>query len=138
MSEKKRPVETVAEWLRCAGENMRVVQRELTNEDPAYHTVCFLWQSAAEKYLKAYLIAQGWKLEKTHDIVVLLGYCSDYDPAFGKFKADGAILNEYVVAGRYPGDVSFEAISQVEAEEAAEISKQIAELVTARLKEQPG
>jgi HEPN domain-containing protein len=53
----KRPVETPAEWLRFAEENFLVADRALTYEEPAYHTVCFLCQSAAEKFLKAYLIA---------------------------------------------------------------------------------
>ena len=51
---------------------MQVAEQALSFEEPTSHTICFLCQSAAEKFLKAYLIAQGWKLERTHDIVVLL------------------------------------------------------------------
>ena len=32
--------------------------------------------------------------------------------------AEGAILNEYISAGRYPGDITFEDIGKAEAEEA--------------------
>lgn len=131
MSEKKpkRPVETAAEWLRFANENFAVVERELTYEDPAFHTVCFLCQSAAEKYLKGYLISLGWSLEKTHDIVVLLGLCADHDETFTELLESGAILNEYIVAGRYPGDLSYEKIGRDEAEEAREITRRIKTLV---------
>ena len=62
---KKRPVETPAAWFRFADENLAVAEREMATDSPAYHTVCFLCQGASEKYLKGYLIAQGWDLEKT-------------------------------------------------------------------------
>jgi len=68
-----RPVETPVEWLRFAEENLGVAQREMTQAAPAYRTICFLCQTAAEKYLKGFLIAQGWALEKTHDICRVAG-----------------------------------------------------------------
>ena len=42
-----RPVETPAEWLRFAEENLAVAQREKGYEQPAHHTICFLCHSAA-------------------------------------------------------------------------------------------
>jgi HEPN domain-containing protein len=123
------PVETPAEWLRFAEENLGVAQREMGHGSPAFRTVCFLCQSAAEKYLKGFLIAQGWTLEKIHDIVVLLGLCADYNQGFVPLLEGGAILNEYIVAGRYPGDLAMETINKPEAEEALAIVLQIRELV---------
>lgn len=80
MSEQpKHPVETPKEWLRYAIEDFGVAEREIQYSKPSYHTVCFLCQSAAEKFLKGFLIAHGWKLQKTHDIITLLGFCSDHD-----------------------------------------------------------
>jgi HEPN domain-containing protein len=64
------------------------------------------------------LISVGWKLEKTHDIVELLGYCAGYDEKLGVMIVEGAILNEYIVAGRYPGEVISEHIDNQAAEEA--------------------
>lgn len=127
----KKPVETPGEWLRYANENLRVAEYALTLPEPAWHTICFLCQSAAEKFLKAYLVAQGWKLQKTHDIVVLLRFCSDFDNAFAGLLQDGAILNEYITAGRYPGDLTFEDIGSDEAQEAVAITQQIADYVVA-------
>ena len=60
----------------------------------------------------------GWKLAKTHDIVELLGYCAGYDEELGSMITEGAILNEYIVAGRYPGDVFAEGIDHEAAQEA--------------------
>jgi HEPN domain-containing protein len=95
------------------------------SEEPAYHTICFLCQSAAEKALKGYLIAQGWMLEKTHDLVELLELCADYDAELGTMVVEGAVLNEYIVAGRYPGDLTFEEIGKAQAEEALKAARHI-------------
>lgn len=121
----EKPVETPKVWIRFAEGDFAVAQREMESELPVYHTICFLCQSAAEKFLKGYLISAGWKLEKTHDIVELLGYCARYDRELGTMIAEGAILNEYVVAGRYPGDVFSEPIDREAAEEALGAVQQI-------------
>ena len=65
----ERPVETPGAWMRYAEGDLGVAAREMHYQTPSYHTIGFLCQSAAEKFLKGYLIAQGWALEKTHDIV---------------------------------------------------------------------
>lgn len=124
MSDKK-PIATPQAWLEYAEGDLTVVEREMQSELPVYHTVCFLCQSAAEKFLKAYLIAQGWKLAKTHDIVELLGYCANYDESWGKLLEAGTILNEYIVAGRYPGDIAVEGIRDKDAKEAVDAAQQI-------------
>ena len=125
----RRPVETPAAWFRLAGEDLAVVEREVRSKQPACHTICFLCQSSAEKYLKGYLIAQGWDLERTHDLVVLLGRCSDYDDSFAELRQEGAALNEYVIAGRYPGDLAHEKIGATEAKEALSIARRIKDAV---------
>ncbi len=120
-----RPVETAQEWLRYAEGDLLVAEREMRTPSPVYHTVCFLCQSAAEKFLKGFLISRGWSLEKTHDIVELLGWCADYDAELAGLVAPGSLLNEYIVAGRYPGDIATEHIGAAEAREALEAAQAI-------------
>jgi len=127
------PIETPQVWLRYAEGDFDVASRELTYEQPVYHTVCFLCQGAVEKFLKGYLIAQGWELIKTHDIVELLGYCYDYAPDFAEQVQDGRLLNAYITAGRYPGEVPFEDIGPAEAREALAATRRIRDAVLARL-----
>jgi len=126
---QKRPVDTPIRWIRFAEGDLAVAEREMENPVPVYHTICFLCQGAAEKFLKGYLIAQGWMLEKTHDVVVLLGHCVVYDPQWSNCLSDGAALNEYIVAGRYPGDIATESIGKQEAEEALRATQHIREFV---------
>lgn len=127
----EKPVETPKVWMQFAEGDLTVAQREMQSELPVYHTICFLCQSAAEKFLKGYLISAGWKLEKTHDIVELLGYCAVYDEKLGALIAEGAILNEYIVAGRYPGDIFAEGIDDEAAKEALKAVEQIRSRVQA-------
>lgn len=97
-----RPVETPQVWLKYAYGDLKVAERDIISDDPIYHTICFLCQGAAEKFLKGLLIFHGWELIKTHDIAELLGYCTKYDPAFASLIPVGELLNEYITAGRYP------------------------------------
>ncbi len=121
----KKPIETPKIWLRYAEGDLSVVEREMKSDIPVYHTVCFLCQSAAEKFLKAYLISEGWKLQRTHDLVELLGYCTDYDENWEELLTEGAILNEYIVSGRYPGDIAAEGFDDLLAKEALDAVQQI-------------
>jgi HEPN domain-containing protein len=130
---RKLPVETPREWIRHADENLGVAEREMRYDAPAYHTVCFLCQSAAEKYLKGYLVAQGWMLKKTHDIAELLELCIGYDPEFEGLLNEGIVLNEYITEGRYPGDIAFESIGDAEAQEAVGITRRIRGMIVGKL-----
>ncbi len=132
----KTPNKTVIEWLKFANENFSVAEHELERDDAACNTICFLCQEAAEKYLKSYLISKGWELKRTHDIVELLEYCSDYDNGFDQLVEAGRILNDYIVEGRYPGDISFETIETEQAQEAYNVARYIKECVEARLRRQ--
>jgi HEPN domain-containing protein len=73
-NQPERPVETPGKWVCYAEGDLGVAERDMRYRTPAYHTICFLCQSAAEKYLKGYLIAQGWTLEKRTTLSSLLGY----------------------------------------------------------------
>ena len=43
---------------------------------------------------------------------------------------EGAVLNEYIVAGRYPGDIAFEHIGRAEALESLDATRHIRARVT--------
>jgi len=64
-------------------------------------TACFHCQQAAEKSLKAYLVAKRAKVPFIHDLKRLLDDCSQLDPAFDALAADSLRLTPYAVATRY-------------------------------------
>lgn len=75
----------------------------LGQQDPS--AAGFFLQQALEKYLKAYLIAQGWGLRKTHELDRLLDACLDYTPALDRFRPLCERVSTYYVVERYPGVV---------------------------------
>lgn len=126
---EKPPVNTTRQWIRFALGDLGVAKREMDFESPVFHTICFLCQSAAEKLLKGFLIYHGWPLKKTHDIVALLAICSDYDAEMATMVEEGTILNEYIIAGRYPEDIAYERIGEEQATEALNAAQKIRDRV---------
>ena len=129
MSADNLPVSTPAAWLKYAEGDLRVAKAGMRSKDPAYATICFLCQGSGEKFLKAFLIANGWELEKTHDVKKLLKYCQNFNPAFARLEADAETLNTYITAGRYPGFFDQESITRAEAQEAVKAANKIRLLV---------
>jgi HEPN domain-containing protein len=66
-------------------------------------TVALLIHQAIEKYFKGFLIFQGWKLKKIHDLVKLLNELVKYKPEFARFEEDCLRITEYYFESRYPG-----------------------------------
>lgn len=49
----------VQAWIQKAENDFKTIRASLASADPAWDTVCFHAQQAAQKYLKAYLVFQG-------------------------------------------------------------------------------
>lgn len=62
-----------------------------------------LLQEAAERYLKGYLIAKGWRLEKTHDLSRLVRQAAGYDTRFATYESFAMDLTQEFFAQHYPG-----------------------------------
>jgi HEPN domain-containing protein len=65
-------------------------------------TIGVLLQQAFEKYIKGYLLSQGWKLKKIHDLRELIFRAQDFNPAFGNFLELARRLTAIYVEDRYP------------------------------------
>lgn len=75
----------VKDWLFFAKENLLFAKSGMKEDYSPFHTICFLCQGSAEKYLKAFLLWNGWKLKKTHDMSELVELCCEYDKSFEHF-----------------------------------------------------
>jgi len=98
-------VDFIKQWLMKANEDLLVIDKLTETGVIAASSVCFHCQQAVEKFLKAYLIANGVDVRKTHNIEFLLSECSDIDQDFSAF--DPKDLSEFGVDARYPGDMFF-------------------------------
>ena len=96
------PPSNSAEWIERAENDWRTISAVLALQDPPYEVAAFHAQQMAEKYLKAFLLGQGWQLRKTHDLVDLLSDCLKYDTQLQSLTSPCQELTPFVLSGRYP------------------------------------
>jgi len=108
----KDKCEYVQDWLRKASSDMKIALREMEAEDPATDAVCFHFQQAVEKFLKAWLIWHEVKFPPTHNIEILLLSCEKIDPCFEELRRVEA-LTPYAVEIRYADDFYFPTLDEV-------------------------
>jgi len=63
-----------------------------------------LLQESVERFLKAFLISQGWELKKIHNLSTLLDHAIAYDERFKSFAELSESLTVQFWAQHYPGD----------------------------------
>ena len=93
----------VQEWFAHGEDDLKTIRIAFPEGGPL-GTAAFLLQQVVEKYLKGYLIYEGWRLRKTHDLVILLDEATKYDASFQDFLDLARQLNAYYVESRYPAD----------------------------------
>ncbi len=132
---KRNPeeIELIKTWINFAKENLLAAKALIDEDFSPFHTVCFMCQGSAEKYLKAYLIWNGWELEKIHDMEKLLKYAIKIDTEFEKLREECTLLNEYITEGRYPGDLPWEMTGKKQVDEAIEAAEKIEKFVLRRI-----
>ena len=104
----------VSRWILFAEADMRAAQLLSLDSDIPGRIACFHAQQAAEKALKALLVANDISFRKTHDLVVLVGLLPS-GPREEIDLLDTDVLQPWAVDGRYPGD-----LPEASADEAAE------------------
>lgn len=88
------------EWIQKAAEDFRRVPRRLAEgdiDDAAFHL-----QQALEKYLKGFLLSQGWTLKKVHDLEALLDDAVTYDRQLEEYRPLVQQVTGYYLIERYP------------------------------------
>jgi HEPN domain-containing protein len=63
-----------------------------------------LLQESVERLLKGFLVANGWKLVRTHDLHDLLVAAAEYEQSFDRFERLAEDLTEDFFAQHYPGE----------------------------------
>ena len=92
----------VEEWLAKAKEDFEFARVNLEERISFYAQICFHFQQAAEKYLKAYIVAHELEFRKIHELTLLCKICMGEDPSFEEIKAECEFLNTFYVDTRYP------------------------------------
>jgi HEPN domain-containing protein len=128
MADKK----VAQEWLDKADQDFGFSSTSLPEVD-YYGQVCFFFQQAGEKYLKAYIVRYNLIFEKEHNLLRLLEICKAREPQFAKIREACKILTPFYIETRYPNAVRV-IFTKEDAEKAKEAAKEIGNFVKRKIK----
>jgi HEPN domain-containing protein len=115
-------------WVQKAEADLLNADNNLNSENIPYDTVCFHCQQAAEKLLKAYLIANGRNYPLSHDLLLILENILEFDKSAEELKDCLINLLPYAVEVRYPDEYFMP--SQDDAVEARQTAQQVKEYIS--------
>ena len=123
-------LEEAARWLRYAQDDAASARLLIEVPEAPPRHASFHAQQAAEKALKAILVAEARAFPHTHDLVQL---CELVPPTWAVLQVEvrWAALSDHAVDARYPDDLP--DVSAVEAEAAVEDAERVVEAVAAEL-----
>ena len=98
------------DWFRIGDKELKRSQNLLSLGD--VEGAGFNIQQALEKYLKGYLLSQGWELRRIHNLETLINEAIVHNPSFEEFRLPCQKITEYYVEERYPLIVSSELTRQ--------------------------
>jgi HEPN domain-containing protein len=122
----------VMEWLNKADEDFGFAV-SVVEDSIFYAQICFHFHQAAEKYLKAFIIANDLEFKKIHDLPVLLKSCVNKTAHFKKLSDDCKFLNRFYTDTRYPVHWPTNYTKE-EAQKAKNASRNIRDMVRQALK----
>ena len=87
--------EIIEEWVGKGDDDFEFARINLEEKKPFHAQICFHFQQAAEKYLKAFIIQNDLEFRKTHDLPLLLKQCASKDSTFKNYAEDCEYLNTF-------------------------------------------
>lgn len=109
-------------WLQKAKNDLLNADNNLRSKNIPFDTVCYHCNQAAEKLLKAYLVAKQYEYPLTHDLFVIQERIIQLEPSVNDLNDSLAVLMPYGVGIRYPDEFYMPELSDAnEAREAAAV-----------------
>lgn len=129
-----RPDSTILQdWIKIADRDLEFATASLSEHPEFLSQICFYFQQAAEKYLKAYITAKRLPFAKIHSLPALLKICQKFDDSFVKLTDECKFLTEFYLEERYPGLAIPSEITQKIAQKAKVAARQVREFVLKKL-----
>ena len=94
----------VRSWLIKAERDLESARRLSSGDKPLFDTAAYHCQQAGEKAVKGFLIFHDQRVEKTHDIEVLLASAKQCESGFVLWEEAARRLTHYATTFRYPGN----------------------------------
>jgi len=116
------PNEEIAqEWIDRAEEDFGFASSSVKLEN-YFAQICFHFQQAAEKYLKAFIIAHDLEFRPVHNLLELLAICEGKDSSIAEIEEACRYLNPFYIDTRYPVNwpTQYDNETALMAQEAAE------------------
>ena len=133
MSGDPEKVELIRRWMALASGELAYAQKSLEFGEQFNDKVCFHCQQAAEKALKALLIALEVRPPKTHDIRALVSLVSKSIPETLDALSAVVDLTDYAVEIRYPDE--WYVPDSKETRRAIELARTVIDVVGAQLQQ---
>ncbi len=121
------------DWIKYADEDLKLGNTLLEEHDEFYAAICFHFQQAGEKYLKAFIIKNNLVFEKIHDLRKINEICKNFDSEFQELKENADYLTDFYTDTRYPASWGLGIIKE-HAERAREAACKIGEFVKKKIK----
>ena len=93
--------EIIKEWIEKAEEDFGFASISIEHTN-YFAQICFHFQQAAEKYLKAFIIANKLEFRPIHNLIELLEACREKEPRIEEIEEDCRYLNPFYIDTRYP------------------------------------
>jgi len=94
------------DWLKIGDKELTRAENLLRLKDLT--GAGFNLHQAMEKYLKGFLLSQGWELRRVHELEVLLNEAIVYEPSFEQFRDICFFITDFYTGDRYPFINSYE------------------------------
>lgn len=94
----------INEWIDKADRDFQFASDALKKESGFYELICYHFQQAGEKYLKAYIVANELEFKKIHDLVELIRICQKRNPDFKMLEPEAKFLTDFYLEPRYPDE----------------------------------
>lgn len=122
----------IKRWVEKAEEDLGYASLSLEQGFSFFPQICWHFQQAAEKYLKAYILACELEFRKIHDLVALLKICQAHEPSLESLFESCTYLQRFYVETRYPvaWEVNYSLEDTLKAQNA---TQQIKEFITKHL-----
>jgi len=122
--------ELAKEWFESANSDFQYAELGL-EEDKIFPQVAFLSQQIAEKFLKGFLVLNGNKPTRVHELSKILDECKKISPDLEKLRDACELLTGFYVETRYPPDIPDYTKKEIaEAFEKARLIKETIESLT--------
>ena len=95
----------IKQWIEKADHDLGTAQLTFIHIPKFRDTIAFHCQQAVEKYLKAYLLFLDAPFKKIHDLTVLLGLITEFEPISDEMFDQSAELQDYAIEIRYPDTI---------------------------------